>query len=86
VGGARKTIQRPRLKPQVLGQVIVAARDLLSLISGPARGRLVERQAETRGQSFRRRQRVGALALESAFRRELQQVVKALPVGLCKLG
>ena len=86
MGGTREAIKSARLEPQILGQVIVAARRLALLILRAAGRRLVERQAEARGQPFRRRQRVRPLALESAFRRQLQQIVKALPIGLCKLG
>lgn len=76
------------MKAEILGEVLVAAR------LGPRRllprrlagRRLVERQTEARGQALGRRQRVGPLALVGAFGGQLQQVVKALPLGLCELG
>src|SRR3546814_4566514 len=44
----------------------------------------VERQAAAHRQPRGSGERVGPLALEGALRRELQQVVKALPLGFCE--
>ncbi len=48
--------------------------------------RFIERQTEARGQPLSRRQCIGALTFERTLRGKLQEIVKALPLGLCERG
>ena len=71
------------IQAEVVGHEAVVGRCLMQrLLLFFAGGSLVERQPATFGQPLGSRQRIGALALKGAFRRQLKQVVKALPLGL----
>ncbi len=85
--GAGEAVQRLGMEAEILGQVLVATRrGLRRFLGAAAGGRLVESQAEARGEPFGRRQGVAALALVGAVGGQLQQVVETLPLGLCELG
>ncbi|MEO3429377.1 hypothetical protein AAFN88_11000 [Pelagibius sp. CAU 1746] len=73
------------MEAQIVRHVRIAARRRLPRLFIDAAGRrLVQRQAETLGQPFGGRKGVRPFAFEGAFGRQLQQIVKPLPLGLCE--